>query len=115
MPTRMGSRIGSWTEEQVCDGPTIDGDRFVHPKRPAAFPPMYRLNEPHPLRPKGFTAKNYPRSKRDAFHDYVFLIKKEHGFMTGWQHAGQAQDTPCDDVETNQANGMSLHHVLAWG
>jgi len=109
------SRTGGWIEELDHDGPAIVGVRFVHHKRPKTFPIMYHLNHPHPLRPESFTAENYPGSGRRQFHDYVFVIKTERGFMKAWQQAGAAQDTPCDDVETNQANGTLLHHVPVQG
>jgi len=74
---------------------------FNHPKRGEKFPPLYLLNEQHPLRPQGFVS-----STKTSFKDYVVAIQKTSDFMKDWQEVGLKTETPVDDVSSNLDNGM---------
>ena len=113
MPNVRSSCSGAWTDERAPGDPAVDGARFVHHMRPKGFPLLYRLRKPHPLRPAGFTAENYPGCEGRKFEDYVMIIRKELNFMRGWQEVGASLDTPCDDVARNQKDGMLAQGTLA--
>lgn len=87
------------------DEGTQEASVFHHPGRESAFPDVYRLQEPHPLRPASFTPTNFPKCTRTSFNDYVLPIRKSTDFMESWKEVGEATATPCDDVSTNKQNG----------
>ena len=104
MVSSQRSQAGDWKREEIPSGlsQSVKVDCFQHAKHDKNFPQMYQLLGQHPLRPSMFTAKNYPSSGRDTFYDYVVMIKKEADFMKKWQDIGEEQETPKDDIASNQ-------------
>ena len=104
MVSSWRSQAGDWKHKEIPSGlsQSIKADCFQHAKCDKNFPQMYRLLGQHPLRPSTFTAKNYPSSGRDTFYDYVVMIKKEADFMKKWQDIGEEQETPKDNIASNQ-------------
>ena len=105
--TMVSSRrlqAGDWKCKEIPSGlsRSVKADCFQHAKRDENFPQMYRLLGQHPLHPSMFTAKNYPSSGRDTFYDYIVMIKKEANFIKKWQDIGEEQETPKDDITSNQ-------------
>jgi hypothetical protein len=103
----MTPTLGKWVSVDIPAGASkrVPAMQFVHPNRCDDFPPLYRLLNPHPLRPPTFTPTG---DDTTAYKDYVVLVRKERTFMEKWQKAGEDQDTPCDDVGTNLLNGTFL-------
>lgn len=108
MPSHHSSHSGRWELQKLPsgEGGPVDARRFIHPERDPNFPAMYRLQNPHPLRPATFVPENC-NSARPEFYDYVMTVRKEASFMKKWQEMGEQQETPRDDIAANKLRGTS--------
>lgn len=79
--------------------------RLNDSNREEGFPNVYRLLDPHPLRPKEFTRAKYPRGTDRPFYDYVLPIRKTSDFMELWQRVGAETATPTDDASVIEKQG----------